>query len=364
MSATRRGLGFDRFSGLYLWALFIVVFGVWKPDLFLSQATAHSIASSQAIITIVSIAVLVPLATGSFDLSVGAVLNVSTVLVVTLQSDHGWPMSQAIGLTILVAAAIGIVNGFLVVKVRISSFIATLGMATIVAAVQTIVSNGRQPLPPLAPSWTKLTTTQVAGFQIVVVYMLVVALVAYWVMEHTPAGRYLYAVGGNADAARLSGVRVDRWTWAAMITSATLCGVAGVLYASLSRPSLTYGNAMLLPAYAGAFLGSTQIRPGRFNVWGNVIAVYVLATGVQGMIFVTGERWVNDMFNGFALIAAVGFATWRQNAAKRAPVERRRHPTKDGSSPDSPIDDNVRSRGSELDTGPAAALADSWPTPP
>jgi ribose transport system permease protein len=109
-----------------------------------------------------------------------------------------------------------------------------------------------------------------------------------------------------------------------MITSASLCGVAGILYGSLSGPSLTYGNAMLLPAYAGAFLGSTQVRPGRFNVWGNVIAVYVLATGVQGMIFVTGERWVNDMFNGVALIAAVGFATWRQNAAKRGPSKLRR----------------------------------------
>jgi ribose transport system permease protein len=73
---------------------------------------------------------------------------------------------------------------------------------------------------------------------------------------------------------------------------------------------------MLLPTFAAAFLGSTQFKPGRFNVWGTMVAVYVLATGVKGLQLVTGVQWLNDMFNGVALIAAVGFAVWRQRAAK------------------------------------------------
>jgi ribose transport system permease protein len=95
-----------------------------------------------------------------------------------------------------------------------------------------------------------------------------------------------------------------------------MCGVitafAGVLYSSLNGPSLTFGDGLLLPAYAAAFLGFTQIHPGRFNVWGTVIAVYVLAAGVRGLSYVTSVQWLNSLFNGVAVIAAVAFAVWRQ----------------------------------------------------
>jgi ribose transport system permease protein len=126
----------------------------------------------------------------------------------------------------------------------------------------------------------------------------------------------MYATGGNGVAARLSGVRVGGWTWLSLIFSGTVAGLAGVLFSSQSGPSLTFGPALLLPAYAAAFLGSTQLRPGRFNVWGTVLAVYVLATGVFGVQLITSVQWLNDMFNGVALIVAVSFAVWRQRRAR------------------------------------------------
>jgi ribose transport system permease protein len=147
-----------------------------------------------------------------------------------------------------------------------------------------------------------------------VLYLLILAALVWWVMQHTPAGRYLYAIGGNSEAARLAGVRTDRWTFLSLVASGFICGIAGVLYGSLSGPSLTFGPAMLLPAFAAVFLGSTQIRPGRVNVWGTLIAVYVLATGVKGLQLVTGVQWLSDLFNGAALIVAVAFATWRQRS--------------------------------------------------
>jgi ribose transport system permease protein len=152
----------------------------------------------------------------------------------------------------------------------------------------------------------------VLGFQIIVLYLLVIAVLAWWALNHTPAGRYVHAVGGNAEAARLSGVRTRLWTFLMLVTSSTLCGVAGVLYASLSGPSLTFGSALLLPAFAAVFLGSTQLTPGRFNVWGTLIAMYALATGIKGLQLVTGVQWLADMFNGTAVITAVAFAGWRQ----------------------------------------------------
>ncbi|MDA8267082.1 MAG: ABC transporter permease [Actinomycetota bacterium] len=317
MSARRRSinLGFDRFSGLYLWALFILVFSIWTPSLFLTSATLHSVASQEAIAAMLGIAVLIPLVAGAYDLSVGSVINLSTVMVVILQTQNHWNMWMAMLVAVGVSIVVGAFNGFVVVKLRVNSFIATLGMATVVTAVQEIVSGQNQPLPPVSHAWNALTQTKVLGFQIVVVYLLVLAIIAWWVLEHTPVGRYLYAVGGNVEAARLSGVDVDRWTWLSMIASGTIAGIAGVFYASLTGPSLTFGGSLLLPAFAAAFLGSTQLKPGRFNVWGSMIAIYVLATGVKGLQLITGVQWLNDMFNGVALVGAVAFAVWRQRVA-------------------------------------------------
>ncbi|MCW2778565.1 MAG: ABC-type transporter, integral rane subunit [Frankiales bacterium] len=312
-----RSLGLQNYSGLYLWAVFIVVFGALKPHLFLTSATLHSVASAQAVSAMLALALLVPLAAGVYDLSVGAVINFSAVTVVDLQTEHHLGIAAACLVTVLIAAGIGAVSGFIVVALKVNSFVATLGVATIVAALQTIVSGGTQPYPPNSSAWTELTQRTVGGFQVIVLYLAVLAVVVWWVLDHTPAGRYLYVIGGNAEAARLTGVRVGLWTWLSLVAAGAISGLAGVLYSSLNGPSLTFGQSLLLPAFAAVFLGSTQIRPGRFNVWGTVLAVYVLATGVQGLQFLTGAQWLNDMFNGVALVSAVSFAVWRQRKASR-----------------------------------------------
>jgi ribose transport system permease protein len=311
-SKPRFSFGLQTYSGIYLWVLFIAIFGFLKPDLFLTSATVHSIASSQAILAMLALGLLIPLTAAVYDLSIGAVVNFSTIFVVELQTKYHHGIGASIAITVAACAAIGFVNGFVVVKLKVNSFVATLGMATIVSALQLIVSDQSQPFPPPSMTWANLTQHQIFGFQIVVLYMLILAVLVWWLLDHTPAGRYLYAIGSNTEAARLTGIPIGRWSWLALIASATISGVAGVFYASLSGPSLTYGQSLLLPAFAAVFLGSTQIKPGRANAWGTVLAVYVLATGVFGLQFVSGAQWINDMFNGVALIVAVSFAVWRQ----------------------------------------------------
>jgi ribose transport system permease protein len=330
-----RSLGLDRFSGLYLWALFIIVFGIWEPSLFLTAATAHTIASGQAVQAMVAFAALIPLIAGAYDLSVGAVANLAAVIAVELQVQLGWSVGAAVLAAIACGLLVGLGNGFMVVKLRINSFIATLGSGSVVAAIQTIISSNNQPLPPTSTAWSTLTQTTIFGFQIVFLYMLVLALVLWWVLEHTPVGRYLYAIGDNAEASKLSGVRVDRWTWTSLATAGLVSGLAGALYAStVGSPSLTFGTGMLLPAFAAAFLGFTQIEPGRFNIWGSVLAIYVLATGVQGLQFVTSAQWLGDMFNGVALIVAVAFAVWRQQRIPGTQIRSFRRRKFVGRSPD------------------------------
>jgi ribose transport system permease protein len=315
MMTRPRGFGFDRFSGVYLLALFILVFSLWSPHLFLSVSTVHSVASAQAIAGILTLAVLVPLVAGAYDLSVGANINLTALVAVYFQSVDHWSIVPAIIVALLCGVAIGFVNGFLVVRLGVNSFIATLGMGSVIAAVQTIVTSNNQPLPPSSATWGKITQTTVFGFEIIVLYLLILAVIFWWALEHTPPGRYLYAIGSNAEAARLSGVNVGKWVWLSLITSGSLAGLAGVFYASLIGPSLSFGPGLLLPAFAAAFLGSTQLKPGRFNVWGSILAIYVLAVGVQGFQYVTNIQWLSDMFYGAGLIVAVAFAVNRQRAS-------------------------------------------------
>lgn len=310
-----RGLGLERFSGLYLWALLIVVFSVWQPAYFPTMATVHSIAADRSIAAMLALAVVVPLTCGAFDLSVGATANISTISAVMMVNDGvAWPLAVVVG-TVL-GGVIGAINGFIVVRLKVSSFIATLGSSSVIVAFQIIITDNLQPLPPINASWTAFTQSTILGFQVVVFYMLGLAVLMWWVLRHTPAGRYLYAIGSSPEAARLSGARVDRYTFLALLASGTIAGLTGAIYASLAGPSLTYGSSLLLPAFAAVFLGSTQIIPGRFNVWGTVLSIFVLATGVKGLQLATNAQWLDPMFSGGALIAAVAVALGRQRAAE------------------------------------------------
>ena len=243
-------------------------------------------------------------------------------LLLTVQDDgQGFegPVERGLGLLGMeerVTHLGGSLSGtFIVVKLGVNSFIATLGMGSILAAVEVIISSNSQPIPPTSTAWNNITQTTVGGFQIIVLYLVILAFILWWLTAHTPVGRYLYAIGGNADAARLSGVRINRYTTFALVMSATIAGFAGIMFSSLNGPSLDFGSTLLLPAFAAAFLGSTQLIPGRFNVWGTLLAIYVLATGVQGLQLVSGASWLSDMFNGVALIIAVALSIKRSPSA-------------------------------------------------
>jgi ribose transport system permease protein len=316
-------LGLDRISGLYLWIAFFVIFGTWRPGQFLTSITLHSVASSQAVAGIVAIAVLIPLVCGHYDLSVGSNANLTGIIAVVVQLKWNWSVPAAIIFAVLIGAAIGVVNGFFVVHFHINSFIVTLGMGSILSAVQVIVTAQQQPDPVSTASWNNFSQYSIGGFQIIVLYLLVLGAAAYWFLDHTPTGRFMRAVGANPDAARLSGVRVDRLSFVSLVMSGAIAGLGGVLYTSLTGPSLSFGATLLLPAFAATFLGSTQLQPGRFNVWGTLLAIYVLATGVVGMQLVSGQQWLSDMFNGVALILAVALAVGRQRRVVNRPADAR-----------------------------------------
>ena len=307
----------SRLTGAFIWAALVVLFGLWVPDTFLTTLTLQTIASEQAVTAVVAIGLLMPLAAGVYDLSVGAMIGLAAIVLSSLTARAGVPLAPAIAMTVAVGAVVGAINGFLVVVVGIDSFIATLAMGSILVAPSRAVSHD-QIVSGAPASLTDLTAGHVLGVPTIAVYMLVIALAVWYVLEHTPLGRRVAATGAGAEAARLAGVRTRRLQFGSLMTSATLAAVAGVLLASkLGTATPDLGPVYLLPAFAAAFLGTTQVKLGTFNVWGTLLAIFLLATGVKGLQLAGAADWVTDLFNGVALVVAVGLALWGPGLALR-----------------------------------------------
>jgi ribose transport system permease protein len=308
-------LGLDRFSGLYAWVLVIVIFAIWIPHTFLSFSTVKLIATDQAFTGLLAIALVVPLAAGAIDLSVASAMGTCAILAAALQSYHGIGTMPTIFITLAAALIIGLVNGFVVVNLRINSFIATLATGSLLDALSIWLSKNQQ-VQGVSKSLVHIGQGNLHGVPLPFVYLIGISVIAWYLLECTPVGRYLYAIGGNPDAARLAGLRNGAYTRLSLLVSAFIAGVAGiVLTGDIGVASASIAPPYLLPAFAAVFLGSTQIKKGRPNVLGTLIAAYLLGTGIKGLQLVSAGPWVSGAFNGVALIIAVGLAVSRGRSA-------------------------------------------------
>jgi ribose transport system permease protein len=312
----RRDLGLDRFSGLYVIAVMVMVFSLWEPATFGTLANAKVILSSQAITGIIAMAAVIAMVAGVFDLSIAANMSLAISVLGQLMVTAHLNAVLAVVLTLLIGGAVGCVNAIVVTRFGIGPVIGTLAMASVLEAISYWVANGQTVLYGISPGFTRIGTLKPLGIPITVFFLAAVTLVLWYALEQTPVGRYLYAAGANPKAARLSGVNVVRLQWGALITSGVLASLAGVvLTMQLGAASFGAGDSYLLPAYAGAFLGSTQIKPGRFNVLGTVVAIYLLAIGVKGLqLRFPQYSWIADLMEGIILLLAVGIAV---QAARR-----------------------------------------------
>jgi len=312
-------LSFRRISAIYILVALIILFGLWVPDTFLRVDIFRTMLDAQALTAIVAVGLVLPLSAGVFDLAVGASVGAGSILVAWLLTSGGLPVWPSILIAVACGLAIGVVSGFFVVKVRIDSFIATLGMSSILLAAIQWISNSQQILN-LPADFQKLGTNELLGITYPTWTMLFLALVIWYVLERTPTGRKIYATGGNIEAARLTGVRTGTVIVCCLAAGSFMAATAGILTsARIGTGDPTTGPSFLLPAYAAAFLGSTQFKGGRYNVFGTILAVYVLAVGVKGLQLAGAPIWIPDLFNGIALLLAVGLAkTQAGNTRARA----------------------------------------------
>lgn len=315
-------LHFSRFSGIYFFLIIVAIFAVWVPDTFLTSVTWKTILLSQSLTGILALAVLTPLATGMFDLSIAQTMGFCAVVFgyVSTQGPH-LPMVPAIVVTLAVGACVGFFNGFLCGILGLDSLIATLGTTSLLTGLAALIANGKY-FGPFSTSVTGLTSGSVLGVPIIAVYMLILAVIVWYGLEHTPIGRRAFATGANPEAARLSGVRIQRFRFWSLVSGSTLAALAGVLLASsLNSVSQSLGPEYLLPAFSAAFLGTTQIKPGRFNVWGTIVAIALLGTGIQGLQLAGADIWITNIFFGAALILAISTSLIVQRTRGRREVK-------------------------------------------
>ena len=310
----------------FLAVALLIVFSLLKPDSFATLDNYRSILDNQTIVVLLAFAAMVPLIVGRFDLSVAAVLSISHVFAIGIIIKQGWSPAIAIVATLAFVVIVGLVNGLLVVMLQVDAFVATLATSSIVGGIALAYSGGKTIFGAVPASFTDLARGKFLGVPQPVILVAVVAVVLGLVLGTLPVGRRMYATGGNERAARLTGIATKRYVIGAFITSAFLAGLAGLVLGSrLGTASPSTGASLLLPAFAGAFLGATTVRPGRFNVAGTIIAVYTLAIAVAGLQQMGAPVWFEPVFNGCALVLAVSSSQWalrqRQRRARNKEIE-------------------------------------------
>jgi ribose transport system permease protein len=299
-----------RYSLVIVFVAVFITFSIDLPDRFFTRQNLLGILDNQVFVLMLAMATVFPLAVGEFDLSLGSIVGFSQVLVIGLMSKSELAIPLAILIALVVATTAGLVNGLLLTYFRASSLIATLATGSVLAGLTFWYTGGQTLFSNIPEDFTAIARSTALGVQLPVYYAAVIALIAGVLLTFTVLGRKVYAVGGNRRAAALVGIRVPWVIILAFMTSAFIAGVAGVVYASrLGTGDPALGPDLLLPAYAGSFLGATAFRPGRFNIPGTIVAVYLLAIATTGLQIYGVPSWSTLVFNGLALAVAVGLST-------------------------------------------------------
>jgi len=324
--ATRRpltpGQVFGTHGLLILTILFIILFSILLPSTFPTALTLQAILSNQSTVALLALAEMIVIAAGQFDLSIGYGIGLMHILAVGLQVKSGLPWEVTVVLVLAAGAGIGLVNGLLVQVARIDSFIATLGVGTIVYGISNWYTNGQQ-IVGVLPNGFLAISGSILGVPTPALYVAVAAIGLWIAFEFLPVGRYIYALGSNPRAAELTGIPRGRYTVGVFVASGLLTAVAGIaLAARLQVGQSNIGAEYLLPAFVGALLGATSVRPGRVNVWGTIVAVLILAVGISGIQQLGGAFFVEPLFNGTTLVVAVGLAGYASRRRLRAHVGR------------------------------------------
>ena len=309
----------EKFGLLAAWLAVILVLGAFQPEQMFSWNSYATMFGSNAMIIVLTLALIVPLTAGDFDLSIASTMGLSSMVLAVLNVKLGMPILFAIFLALSIGAVIGAINAYFILYFRIHSLIVTLGTGYFVNGLILWISDSGTIAGVSMGLVNAVILYRFLGIPLGFYYVLILTVAIWYGFQHTSLGRRLLFVGRGREVARLSGVNVIQMRAGALILSGLLSAFAGILYTGM-RGSADPSSALafLLPAFAAAFLGSTSIYPGRFNAPGAFIAVLFLSTGIMGLNFLGVDSFVQNLFYGGGLVLAVSIS---QLIRDRAPMD-------------------------------------------
>lgn len=291
--------------------LVCVAFFSTQDDRFFTVATMRTTLATGAPLLIVALGLTVVLVMGDFDLSVAGMLSAAGAMISVLIVNHAWGWGWAVLFTMCFAALFGLMNGFLVAYIGTPSFITTLATGVVLTGVEYALTGGRfiTGTGSMTDSYRSLGIGQPdpwTGIASPVFIAAALAIILWFVLAKTEIGRYMYAIGGNPEAARLSGIRVRRLRASGFVIVALCATVGAVVTTARTASSIpNSGATLLLPAFAAAFLGAAMSRRGQFNVGGTVIGVLFLQVLQTGLTFMGYEQDVQNIAEGVVLVLAM-----------------------------------------------------------
>ncbi|MEX2534157.1 MAG: ABC transporter permease [Trueperaceae bacterium] len=299
--------------------LIVGVFWALRPDTFMTVGNWLNISQQVSILGVIAFASTIVMVTAAFDLSVGALASLAGIVATVLMSQ-GAPVPAALALTVLVALSAGVLNGFLVAFIRITPFVATLGTLTIFGGVALLVSGGNtifgRAIPRAFGEFGRngIPLGVIEGRALMLPNLTLVAaavfVAVYVLLGHTVFGRRLYAIGGNPEAARLSGIRVRLLTLVAFVLSSLGAGIGGLMLASrLASANPTQGEGLMLNAIAAVFLGITMSDEGEPRVLGTLVGVLILGILANGLTQLQINTYVQQVLTGSIIVLAVALGS-------------------------------------------------------
>lgn len=318
--STKVALGvFARYGTIIGLLAMIVTFSILSPGAFPTVGNFTNVLNQASLAMIIAGGLTLAVVVGELDLSIGFAASLHGILITGLVVHDKLSIPLAVIIVIALGAVIGLVNGFIVTKVKVNSVIATLGVGTILTGLAFAYSAGVPIVAGVPEAFLQLSLGRwLFGIPNNIIVMIVV-LGGLWVLvERTPLGQEIQAVGGNAVAARLAGVNVDRIKILGFVISGMCAALTGILLASrLGSGTASAADSYLLTAFAAVFLGSATLRDGEFHVLGTLVGALIIAFGFNGLNIFGAPTFSQYVLQGAILIIAVGMASLGRSLAER-----------------------------------------------
>lgn len=310
-----RKIDLGAWSPVIAFGVMFVLFAVLRPETFLTPNNLITVLNDQSVLAIAAAGLTVVLLTGEFDLSIAATMSISGVLSAGLVGS-GLPSHWVVLLVLIIGGAIGAINGLLVTTFRVPALVATLALASVVNGLTLWYTGGSVIFEGIPPEFLSFGRAAIGRIQTPIMFMVLISFLLWLILKYTALGRSLHAIGGNRDAARMSGIRVGRRVAITFIVAGFCAAFAGVLQAARNGSAIAFmGDPFLLPAFAAAFLGSVTLRRGEFHILGTIIGVYFVAFGSNGLFILGFPFWVEFVFSGLILIVATASSRALQKKA-------------------------------------------------